>query len=90
LTTKENYWVYVLENPAGRFYIGSTGNLENRLAQHNAKDKIGSKFSHKNGLWSLVWSEPHLTRSAAVQREKQIKAMKSAKWIREQLLNKPL
>ena len=88
MTIEYNYWVYVLENPDGRFYIGSTGNLDKRLAQHNAVRKEGSKFSHKNGPWSLVWKEPHPTRASAMQREKQIKAMKSAKWIREQLLKK--
>jgi putative endonuclease len=82
----DNYWVYVLENPNGRFYIGSTGNLDNRIAQHNAEEKQGTKFTHKYGPWRLVWSEVHLSRSSAVKREKQIKAMKSSKWIREELL----
>ena len=34
-----------------------------------------------------MWSEPHPTRSAALQRERQIKQMKSSRWIRETLLN---
>jgi len=38
------------------------------------------------GLWHLVWSESHPSRASAVIREKQIKSMKSAKWIRESLL----
>jgi putative endonuclease len=80
------YWAYVLQNPDGRFYIGSTADLTARLDQHNAADD-GSKFTHKHGPWVLVWSEPHETRAAAVQRERQIKGMKSARWIREHLLN---
>ena len=35
----------------------------------------------------MRWSEAHPSRAAAVRRERQIKAMKSARWIREQLLN---
>ncbi len=35
----------------------------------------------------MRWSEAHPSRASAVRRERQIKAMKSARWIREQLLN---
>jgi putative endonuclease len=81
------FWVYILQNPAGRFYIGQTDNLPIRIANHNRTDKIDGKFTRKNGPWVLVWSEEHPTRSAAMRRERQIKGMKSAKWIRENLLN---
>jgi len=86
LKSEEKYWVYVLENPQGRFYIGSTGNIDNRVAQHNAQEKSGTKFTHKFGPWCLVWKEQHLTRSSAMKRERQIKAMKSSEWIRAKLL----
>ena len=56
------------------------------MAQHNAEEKIGTKFTHKNGPWFLVWKELYESRSSAMKREKQIKAMKSSKWIREKLL----
>jgi predicted GIY-YIG superfamily endonuclease len=46
----------------------------------------GHKFAPKNGPWCLVWSEPHATRTSAMQREREIKGMKSAKWTRETLL----
>src|ERR1700744_826496 len=75
------YWVYLLQNPEGRFYIGHTDNLHTRLENHNRTDKTAGKFTRKNGPWTMVWSEAHPTRSAAVQRERQIKQMKSAKWI---------
>ena len=81
------FWVYVLQNPAGRFYIGHTDDLQTRLANHNRTDNVGGKFTRKNGPWQLIWSEPHPTRSAAMQHERQIKGMKSARWIRESLLN---
>jgi putative endonuclease len=75
------FWVYILQNPAGRFYIGQTDNHPTRLANHNRTDEIGGKFTRKNGPWMLVWSESHPTRSSAMQRERQIKRMNSARWI---------
>ena len=67
------FWVYIIANPAGLFYTGQTDNLAVRVANHNRTDFIAGKFTRKNGPWKLVWSEPHQTRSAAVQRERQIK-----------------
>src|SRR2546422_237742 len=81
-----SFWVYVLQNPNGRFYIGHTNDLSTRLKFHNRTDKTGGKFSRKTGPWAVAWSESHPSRAAAIQRERQIKGMKSARWIREHLL----
>jgi predicted GIY-YIG superfamily endonuclease len=54
---------------------------------HNRTDCFEGHFTRKNGPWKLVWSETHNSRSSAVQREQQIKRMKSSKWIRTHLLN---
>jgi len=81
------FWAYVLENSTGKFYVGSTDDLERRLGEHNDATRGTKTFTHKNGSWRLVWSEPHPTRAAAMARERQIKNMKSARWIREHLLN---
>ena len=80
------FWVYILQNPKGRFYIGQTDNLPARLFSHNRTDKVVGKFTRKNGPWELAWSEEHVTRTSAMARERQIKSMKSARWIRETLL----
>jgi putative endonuclease len=82
------FWVYVLENPSGKFYIGQTSNLANRMVDHNRTDCFEGHFARKNGPWKLVWSEVHSSRSSAVKREREIKRMKSAKWIRTELLGK--
>jgi putative endonuclease len=79
--------VYVLQNSEGLFYIGHTSGPLVRLKSHNRTDKVVGKFTRKNGPWELVWSEEHPSRSSAMKRERQIKSMKSARWIREQLLN---
>ena len=81
------FWVYVLENPHGKFYIGQSQDLAQRLLDHNRTDCFEGHFTRKNGPWKLVWQEAHESRSSAVQRERQIKRMKSAKWIRVNLLN---
>ena len=83
-----HFWVYILENPSGRFYIGQTDDLARRVTEHNDPNREASKYTKKHaGPWRLVWSEEHNSRSSAMQREKQIKAMKSARWIREELLS---
>jgi predicted GIY-YIG superfamily endonuclease len=81
------FWVYILQNPAGNFYIGHTDNLENRILSHNRTDKIAGKFTRKNGPWALVWSEEHPDRSSAMRCEREIKNWKSARLIRDRLVN---
>jgi predicted GIY-YIG superfamily endonuclease len=49
------YWVYVLENPAGKFYIGSTGDLAGRVIKHNNLDRDRSRYTAKHGPWQLVF-----------------------------------
>jgi len=47
------YYVYVLRNDEGRFYVGQTDDLTRRLAERNG----GTAFSTRNrGLWHLVSS----------------------------------
>jgi putative endonuclease len=79
------FFTYILENAEGKFYIGFTDDPGRRLTEHN--DIRGVTFTHKHGPWSIVWQEAFETRAEAMAREKQIKRMKSAKWIRENLLN---
>jgi predicted GIY-YIG superfamily endonuclease len=84
------FWTYILQNPAGKFYIGHTDNLQTRVANHNRTDKIGGKFTRKNGPWILVWSEEHSSRSNAMRREREIKSWKSSGRIRSVLLDSQL
>jgi len=81
------YWAYILQKPNGRFYIGHKDDPPARLHSHNRTDQIRGKYTRKNGPWELVWQEEHPDRSSAMTRERQIKSMKSSRWIRENLLN---
>jgi predicted GIY-YIG superfamily endonuclease len=82
-----SFWVYILENADGKFYVGHTDDLVRREVEHNDAGHGHTTFTHKQGPWRLVWKEPHATRASAMARERQIKRMKSAHWIRESLLN---
>ena len=83
---ESQFWTYILENAAGRFYIRSTDDLDRRAAEHNDPDRLRSNYTVKHGPWKLVWSESHRSRAEAMARETQIKNMKSGTWIRNQLL----
>jgi putative endonuclease len=81
------FHTYVLRSlSTGRFYIGHTGNLPKRIAQHNSNRVSSLK---NRGPWELVYTEEYPTRAGASQRERQIKRMKSRRWI-EQLLRASL
>ena len=80
------YWVYILVNAAGKFYIGQTHDLADRLKSHNSEGVAEGKFTRNNGPWRLVWQEEHSNRASAMAREKQIKAWKSSRMIRLKLL----
>ena len=60
------------------YYVGSTGNLEDRLKRHNTGR---SKFTKRGIPWKLVYQKQYLTKSEAYQAELYIKAQKSKKYI---------
>ena len=55
----------------GTLYIGVTGNLIARVAQH--KDGYGSAFVKKYGVTMLVWYETFALVTDAIQRETSLK-----------------
>ena len=73
------YTVYVLRSEStGRYYIGQTSDLERRLWFH----QNGKCWSTRRcGPWSLVHREEFTDRGVAVRRERQLKAMKSRRYL---------
>ena len=61
-----------------RYYIGSTGNLVERLHRHNS---ARSKATKSGIPWKVVYTENFETRPQAYQREMEIKRKKSRKYI---------
>ena len=74
---EKQYAVYILTNTSNKvMYVGVTGNLERRLAQH--KEKSVSGFTAKYRIDRLVYYELTSDVLSAIAREKDVK-----KWRRE-------
>jgi putative endonuclease len=88
LDTEHQFYFYIVQNADGKFYVGSTDNVLRRIREHNDQSGRGATtYTRVRGPWILCWSEAHPSHSSAVRRERQVKTMKSARWIRENLLN---
>ena len=73
------FQTYILRSKSsGRFYVGSTQNLNKRILEHNNNRTPSIK---NRGPWDLFYCETYTTRSEAVRRERQIKSMKSRAYI---------
>ena len=58
------------------FYVGSTGDIERRLKEHNiGKNQSTKKFRP----WVLVYKEDFVTKTEARKRENQIKGYKGGR-----------
>ncbi len=69
------FYAYILKSQRhGRYYVGSTNDIHDRLRRHNA----GLNKSTRTGLpWNLVHSETFETRQEAYRRELKIKSYKA-------------
>ena len=76
------YFVYVLQNPEGRLYIGFTANLTKRVRQHQ-EDKGG--WTRRRGPWELVYYETFTDRLEAIRRERNLKLGKANRELRIRL-----
>jgi len=83
------YFTYILQSEStGRYYIGSTDNLDRRVAQHNDPDYKGSKTTKRfKGPWKLVYAESSQTRAEAMSREREIKSWKSRQAIHDLVIS---
>ena len=77
------YFVYIIQScKDDSYYIGQTNKLEKRIEQHNQGK---SSYTKSKAPWRLRYFEKYDTRSEAMNREKEIKRMKSREFI-EKLL----
>jgi len=73
------YYVYILQSDSdGTYYIGSTLDLDARLARHN---QGGSRYTKSKKPWKVIYSEEFGNKSDALVRERQIKNRKSREYI---------
>lgn len=68
-----SYYCYILRCADGTFYTGWTTDPERRLRQHNAGQ--GARYTRSRRPVSLAYVEPQPTRTAAMVRERHLKAM---------------
>ena len=72
------YYLYILANQYHTvLYIGVTNNLERRVAEHKAG--IYEGFTKRYSVKKLVYFETSPSITAAIEREKQLKAGSRAK-----------
>jgi predicted GIY-YIG superfamily endonuclease len=61
----------------GSLYTGSTTDVEKRFLQH--ANKKGAKYTRSKGVVERVYTEEHVSKSAAFKREYQIKKLRREK-----------
>ena len=69
----KKYYVYVILTVNNKLYCGYTDNVEKRVTAHNLGK--GAKYTKARRPVVLVHSEGYFTKSAAMQRECEIKKM---------------
>ena len=75
----EAYYLYVLQSESnGRYYVGHTRDLEERLRRHRHGRSQSTKL---RGPFKIVYVEKYGSRSGAAKREVAIKAKKSRLYI---------
>jgi len=77
------FYIIQSKDNGGKFYIGSTNNIQRRLYEHNNSNKSG--YTNKFRPWRLAYKEYYKTIQEARWREYQAK--RSA-WQRKKLFEK--
>jgi putative endonuclease len=79
------WYVYALFNKTKqKIYIGESGRLEQRIAEHNKKR--GNHFTaNLDGEWVLIYKEEVVDRKTALVREKQVKSYQGRQFIKKHI-----
>lgn len=73
-----NWWVYIVRCRDGSLYTGLARDVERRIGEHNAHDRLAARYTRARRPVVLVYREVLATRSEASKREAQIKRMTRA------------
>ncbi|MFA5987816.1 MAG: GIY-YIG nuclease family protein [Candidatus Paceibacterota bacterium] len=80
------YTVYVIFNKeCGKFYIGQTESLEERMRLHNGRMLKRCFTSRFKGMWEVVYTEIAATRGDALKREKQLKSFRGREFVKQHI-----
>ena len=75
------YFVYILESlKSGRYYVGYAADVEERLEYHN---RGATRSTRGWRPWRIAYIESHSEKRDAMKREREIKRMKSRRYIRK-------
>jgi putative endonuclease len=75
-TVKNMYYVYIIKSKKDqKFYIGCTGNLKNRLTEHNSGKVEATKYRKP---FDLIYYEAYGSKEQAFDREQKLKVFGSA------------
>jgi len=73
------FYTYILQSvKSGRYYIGHTQNITERLERHNSGKVTATR---NKGPWVLKYHETYASKAEAASRELYIKRMKSRQYI---------
>lgn len=76
------WYVYLLQNNDGRWYIGSTKDLQKRILTHNS----GKNKSTKHGIpWKVIYCEISVNIKDARAREKYLKSGMGRRYLKNRL-----
>ena len=76
------WYVYLLQNKYGKWYTGTTSNMQKRILEHNS----GKTKSSKHGLpWRVVYCEICINKSDAFAREKYLKSGMGKRYLKNRL-----
>jgi len=79
------YYVYVLKSRKdGHLYVGCTGNLRTRLAEHNSGKAQSTRYRIP---FDLVYYEASKSRTDALHREKYLKTSYGKRYLKNRLKN---
>ena len=75
------FYEYIIQSKKDEsYYIGSSGDLSDRIERHNAGR---SRYTRTRLPWDLVYYKEFRTKSEALKRENQIKRRKSKDYIKK-------
>ena len=76
----KRHFVYIIESADGKwYYVGYSADVARRLEYHN---RGASRSTRGRGPWMVVYVEGYVKKGDALKREREIKRMKSRKYIR--------
>ena len=74
------YKVYIIySETSDKYYVGYSSNLEVRLRDYHNQGR--SRYTSKGIPWILMYSEEYGTELEAIRREREIKKVKSRKYL---------